>query len=54
LLIDSADADGTFVSVNNQALQQDEWLWGLALTDAGASEQCLMRFQPDYIWYVAP
>jgi hypothetical protein len=54
LLIDSADADGTFVSVNNQALQQDEWLWGLALTDAGSGEQCLMRFQPDYIWYVAP
>ena len=46
LLIDSADADGTFVSVNNQALQQDEWLWGLALTDAASSEQCLMRFQP--------
>jgi hypothetical protein len=54
LLIDTTDQDGTFVSVNNQAPLQDEWLWGVALTDAGASEQCLMRFQPSYIWYLAP
>jgi hypothetical protein len=46
LLIDSVDADGTFASVVNQTAQSGDWLWGLALTDAAASEQCLMRFQP--------
>ena len=46
LLIDTTDADGTFVSANNQAPAAGEWVWGLALTDAGAGEQCLMRFQP--------
>ena len=46
LLIDTTDADGTFVSAANQAPAAGEWVWGLALTDAGAGEQCLMRFQP--------
>ena len=46
LLIDSSDADGTFVSTSNQAPAAGDWIWGLALTDAGAGEQCLMRFQP--------
>ena len=46
LLIDSTDADGTFVSATNQAAAASDWIWGLALTDAGAGEQCLMRFQP--------
>jgi len=46
LLIDSVDADGTFASVTNQTPQSGDWLWGLALTDAASSEQCLMRFQP--------
>ena len=46
LLIDSTDADGTFTSASNQAPSAGDWIWGLALTDAGAGEQCLMRFQP--------
>jgi len=46
LLIDSVDADGTFASVTNQTPAEGDWLWGLALTDAASSEQCLMRFQP--------
>ena len=46
LLIDSTDADGTFTSIGNQAAAAGDWVWGLALTDAGAGEQCLMRFQP--------
>ena len=49
LLIDSTDADGTFVSATNQAPAAGNWIWGLALTDAGAGEQCLMRFQPAYV-----
>ena len=46
LLIDSNDADGTFTSIGNQAAAALDFVWGLALTDAGAGEQCLMRFQP--------
>ena len=46
LLIDSADADGTFVSASNQAPAAGDWVWGIALTAAGSGEQCLMRFQP--------
>ena len=46
LLIDSAELDGTFVSANSQAPAAGDWIWGLALTNAGAGEQCLMRFQP--------
>jgi hypothetical protein len=54
LLIDSTDGDGTFSSVISQAPQEGDWLWGYALTDAGPSEQCLMRFQPYLQQYVAP
>ena len=54
LLIDSAEQDGTFVSANNQSPAQGDWLWGLALTNAGAGEQCLMRFQPVNVQYIAP
>ena len=54
LLIDSVDADGTFASVVNQAPVEGDWVWGLALTDAGSSEQCLMRFQPMNVQYIAP
>jgi hypothetical protein len=46
LLIDSNDADGTFVNQSNQGPTVGDWIWGICLTDAGASEQCLMRFQP--------
>ena len=46
LLIDSSDADGTFTSISNQGLSAADWVWGYALTDADASQQCLMRFQP--------
>jgi hypothetical protein len=49
LLIDSAEQDGTFVSANNQSPAAGDWLWGLALTNAGPGEQCLMRFQPAYV-----
>jgi hypothetical protein len=54
LMIDTTDNDGTFVSVVNQAPAENDWLWGLALTDAGSSEQCLMRFQPWIQGYIAP
>ena len=54
LLIDSSDADGTFTSESNQAANAADWIWGYALTDADPSEQCLMRFQPYKIQYVAP
>jgi hypothetical protein len=54
LLIDTVDADGTFASVANQAPVQGEWIWGLALTDAASSQQCLMRFQPQNVQYIAP
>ena len=46
LLIDNADADGTFTSVSNQPAVAGDFVWGMALTDANPSEQCLMRFQP--------
>lgn len=49
LLIDTIDANGTFVSLANQAASPGEWIWGYALTDAGPGEQCLMRFQPDLV-----
>ena len=54
LLIDSADTDGTFIGSNSQTPAQGDWIWGIALTDAGSSEQCLMRFQPQFVWYIAP
>ena len=54
LLIDTGDADGTFVSTINQAAAANDWVWGLALTDADSSQQCLMRFQPFAVQYVAP
>jgi len=54
LLIDAADADGTFTSISNVVLAEGDWVWGLALTDANSSEQCLMRFQPYLQQYVAP
>ena len=44
--IDNAEGDGTFNSTANQAASVGDWIWGLALTNAGAGEQCLMRFQP--------
>ena len=49
LLIDSAEQDGTFVSANSQSPNAGDWLWGLALTNANAGEQCLMRFQPSNV-----
>jgi hypothetical protein len=52
LLIDNNDADGTFTSVYNQPPAEGDWIWGLALTDAGVGEQCLMRFQPFAVQYV--
>lgn len=46
LLIDAADADGTFTGTNSYSPVAGDWIWGYALTDADAGEQCLMRFQP--------
>jgi hypothetical protein len=46
LLMDVNDADGTFTSISNQPPSAADFVWGLALTDANPSEQCLMRFQP--------
>ena len=54
LLIDTTDQDGTFASGANQAAAVGEWIWGFALTDADSSQQCLMRFQPVQVQYVAP
>jgi hypothetical protein len=54
LLIDSTDADGTFTTTANQAAAVNDWIWGIALTDADVGEQCLMRFQPYVQQYVAP
>jgi hypothetical protein len=54
LLIDNGDADGTFTAAGNVVVAVGDWFWGYALTDAGASQQCLMRFQPVLVQYVAP
>jgi len=54
LYFDNNDADGTFVSFAQVAAAEGDWIWGLALTNAAASEQCLMRFQPFVVQYVAP
>ena len=52
ILIDSTDADGTFTNAGDQPPAEGDWIWGMALTDAGASEQFLMRFQPANVQYV--
>ncbi len=49
LLIDSTDADGTFTGAGSQPPVVGDWIWGMALTDAAAGEQCLMRFQPMFV-----
>mgnify|MGYP001266174460 FL=1 len=54
LLIDTAVGDGTFVSSLNVAVAAGDWVWGLALTNCAAGEQCLMRFQPVNVQYIAP
>lgn len=54
VLIDNVEQDGTFTGTNSQSPATGDWLWGLALTNAAAGEQCLMRFQPNYVWYIAP
>ena len=54
LVIDPVDADGTFTSASQITAIEGDWFWGIALTNAGAGEQCLMRFQPNYVWYIAP
>jgi hypothetical protein len=46
VLIDSSDANGTFVSAANQAPTTGDVVWGLALTDCAAGEQFILRFQP--------
>lgn len=46
VVIDNAEANGTFTSVANQGALISDWIWGLALTNANPDEQCLMRFQP--------
>ena len=46
VLIDSGDANGTFVSLANQAAATGDWVWGLALTSCQAGEQFIIRFQP--------
>ncbi len=52
LQIDDATQDGTFTYFSPTTPGQ--WAWGLALTNAAAGEQCLMRFQPATVQYVAP
>jgi len=46
LYIDANDADGTYMSDGQSSPTVGTWIWGLALTNADPSEQCLMRFQP--------
>jgi hypothetical protein len=50
LQIDDGDANGTFTLF--QLTTPGQWTWGLALTNAGPGEQCLMRFQPINVQYV--
>ena len=50
LLIDNTVTDGTFTGSNSQSPVQGDWIWGYAMTDADAGEQCLMRFQPQIVW----
>lgn len=45
VLIDITEP-GTFVSQLNVTVASGDWFWGLALTNAGPGEQCLIRFQP--------
>jgi len=52
LWIDEGYADGTFTPAAPNAIGQ--WIWGFALTNCNGGEQCLMRFQPQYVWYIAP
>lgn len=52
LWIDESYADGTFTPAAPYAIGQ--WIWGIALTNCTSGEQCLMRFQPNYVWYIAP
>ena len=54
VLIDSAEANGTFTGSNSQAPGSGDWVWGYALTDAQPGEQCVMRFQPFIVQYIAP
>jgi hypothetical protein len=53
VLIDITEP-GTFVSNFNVTLVGGEWIWGYALTNCLAGEQCLIRFQPFLVQYVAP
>lgn len=54
LTIDAADGDGSFTADDTAPLAANDWVWGFALTDAKTNTQCLMRFQPYKIQYVAP
>jgi hypothetical protein len=54
VLIDSVEQDGTFTGTSSQSPAAGDWVWGLALTNAAAGEQCLMRFQPAAVQYIAP
>jgi len=54
LVIDAGDGDGTFTSYGNITAVEGDWVWGFALTDADSSQQCLMRFQPFVVQYIAP
>ena len=54
LTIDTNDGDGTFTAEDTAPLAENDWVWGMALTDADPNQQCLMRFQPYVQQYVAP
>lgn len=51
--IDNSAADGTFVSLSNQAFTTGSWAWGLALTSCNPGEQFILRFQPFIKQYTA-
>jgi hypothetical protein len=46
VLVDSGEGNGTFTGSYSQPPNVGDWVWGYALTDALAGEQCVMRFQP--------
>lgn len=50
LYVDGTIGNGSFIGSANYTPSAGDWVWGIALTDADAGEQCLMRFQPMFVW----
>lgn len=54
IVISESDTDGSFANAADQPPVQGSWVWGFALTNAKPGEQFVMRFLPQFVWYVAP